>query len=204
MNIPTITNHTIFKEYIVKKIALKPGVVNFPMPVALVGSEVDGKMNFMTVAWISMASYAPPKIVVTLGDHHVTNTGIKANGVFSVNFPSSSQATVTDYCGIVSAAKVDKGKLFSLFFGTSPKAPMIEEFPLCVECKLDKTIANGRNESFFGDIVGIHADEAILKNDKVDWDAFGPLILNQGGAEYRSVGQVIGKAWNIGKTYKPE
>jgi flavin reductase (DIM6/NTAB) family NADH-FMN oxidoreductase RutF len=129
-----------------KKILLKPGVVNFPMPVALVGSEVNGKMNFMTVAWISMASYAPPKIVVTLGDHHETNKGIKANGVFSVNFPSTSQAVSTDYCGIVSAAKTDKSGLFAFFFGTSPKAPMIEEFPLCVECTLDKIVVNGRYE----------------------------------------------------------
>jgi flavin reductase (DIM6/NTAB) family NADH-FMN oxidoreductase RutF len=105
--------------------------------------------------------------------------------------------------GIVSGAKRDKGGLFSLFFGTSKKAPMIEEFPLCVECELDKVVANGSNESFFGDIVGIHADEAILKNGKVTWDAFNPLLWSHTNAEYRSVGQVVGNAWEIGKTYEP-
>ena len=181
------------------KINLKPGIVNFPMPMTIIGAKVGGKPNYMPAAWVSMASYAPPKIAVTLGDHHYTNKGIKENGVFSVNFPSAENMKLVDYCGLVTGEKEDKSKVFSSFYGQSQNAPMVEDFKLCVECKLDKIVVNGRNETFIGDIVGIHADEDVLNDGKVDFDKLEPLILGQITLEYRSLGQKIGQAWKIGK-----
>ena len=56
---------------------LAPGIVNFPMPMTIIGVKVNGKNNFMPAAWVSMVSYAPPKLAVTLGNHHYTNKCIK-------------------------------------------------------------------------------------------------------------------------------
>ena len=181
------------------KVNLKPGIVNYPMPMTIVGATVNGKVNFMAAAWVSMVSYAPPKIAVTLGDHHYTNKGIKENGVFSVNFPSAEHMKDVDYCGLVTGEKVDKSDVFTTFYGESEKAPMIDDFKLAVECKVDKIIVNGRNETFIGDIVGIYADDAVLTENKIDLDKLKPLLLGQVTTEYRLLGEKVGQAWKIGR-----
>ena len=181
------------------KICLKPGIVNFPMPMTIVGATVQDKVNFMPAAWVSMVSYAPPKIAVTLGDHHYTNKGIKENGVFTVNFPSVEHMKPVDYCGLVTGEKVDKSQVFPVFYGELEKAPLIDNFKLNVECKLDKIVVNGRNETFVGDIVNIYADEDVLIGGKIDMDKLAPLILGQPTLEYRALGEKVGQAWKVGK-----
>lgn len=181
------------------KVNLGSKIVNYPMPVAVIGSKVNEKVNFMTAAWVSMVSYNPPQIAITLGSHHYTNKGIKETGVFSICFPSTEHIKEVDFCGLVSGEKEDKSKCFSVFYGESDGAPMIEEFLLNVECKLAKIDVNGANETFIGDIVGIYADEKVIIEGKVDLEKLDPIILGQVTTEYRSLGQKIGQAWKIGK-----
>lgn len=180
------------------KINLGSSIVNYPMPVALVGSKVENKINYMTVAWISMVSYNPPKIAITLGNHHHTNKGIKENKAFSICFPSKEHMKIVDFCGIVTGENEDKSNIFNNFFGESENAPMVEEFLLNVECKLDKVVENGMNETFIGDILGIYADEKVLTDGKVDLEKLDPMILGQPSTEYRSLGEKIGQAWKVG------
>ena len=45
----------------------------YPMPVSLVGAYVEGKPNFLAVAWFTVASYKPPRIAINLGKRHYTN-----------------------------------------------------------------------------------------------------------------------------------
>lgn len=183
------------------KVKLGSGIVNYPMPVALVGTKVEGKVNFLTVAWISMVSYNPPKIAVTLGSHHHSNIGIKEQKAFSICFPSEGHMKAVDFCGIYSGEKTDKSRIFKTFDGEITGAPMIEEFSLNIECKLDKIVANGANETFIGDIAEIYADESVLTDGKVDFEKLNPLILGQLTAEYHVLGAKTGKAWSDGKQF---
>ncbi len=182
-----------------KKIKLGSGIVNYPMPVAVIGTTINNKANFMTAAWISMVSYKPPKIAITLGNHHFTNNGIKDNKTFSICFPSQKHIKITDLCGLVSGKKEDKSTFFNIFYGETNTAPMIDEFSMNVECKLDKIIENGLNETFIGDIIEIYADESILVNGKIDFDKLDPVVLGQTNTEYRKLGEKTGQAWKIGK-----
>ena len=68
------------------KINLGSTIPAYPMPVSLVGTVVDGKANFMAVAWFTMVSYKPPRIAIALGKGHFTNPGIKENKTFSISF----------------------------------------------------------------------------------------------------------------------
>jgi flavin reductase (DIM6/NTAB) family NADH-FMN oxidoreductase RutF len=102
---------------------LGTGIVNYPMPVALIGTRKDGKDNFMTAAWVSMVSHTPPRIAITLGKH-LTSENIRETGVFSVCFPSVQDMVNTDYCGIVSGNKADKSEVFRTFTGETG-APMV-------------------------------------------------------------------------------
>ena len=88
-----------------EKIELSAKTICYPMPCSLVGVNVGGKPNYLTVAWFSTVNVKPPYHMIALGKAHYTNPGIKENGTFSVNIPSAAMADVTDYCGIVSGNK---------------------------------------------------------------------------------------------------
>jgi flavin reductase (DIM6/NTAB) family NADH-FMN oxidoreductase RutF len=184
------------------KINLGSTVPAYPMPVSLVGTHVDGKPNFMTVAWFSMASYKPPRIAIVLGKNHYTNPGIKENKTFSVCLPSEDMAEVTDYCGIVSGKKTDKSKVFDLFYGELETAPMIKDCPLNVECKLMEIVESESSEIFIGEIIGTYTEERFLSEGKLDFEKMKPLILSQPDTSYWRLGEPFAKAWNIGKKYK--
>ncbi|MCP4297053.1 MAG: flavin reductase family protein [Proteobacteria bacterium] len=172
------------------------------MPVSLVGACVDGKPNFMTVAWFTMASYKPPRIAITLGKGHYTNPGIKENKAFSVSLPSEDMVEITDYCGIVSGKKTDKSEIFDLFYGELNTAPMIRDCPLNMECTLVEIVESSLNEIFIGEIVGTYTEERFLTDGKSDFKKIKPLILSQPDTSYWRLGEPLAKAWSIGKKYK--
>ena len=72
-----------------KKIKLGPKPLLYPMPPILVGAKVNGKPNFMTCSWCGLAGYKPPTITLALREVRYTMIGIRKNGTFSVNIPSS-------------------------------------------------------------------------------------------------------------------
>ena len=90
-----------------EKINLGATIPAYPMPVSLVGAMVEGKPNFMAVAWFTMAAYKPPRMAFVLGKGHYTIPGIRENKAFSVCIPSEDMVELTDYCGIVSGKKTD-------------------------------------------------------------------------------------------------
>ena len=172
------------------------------MPVSLVGAHVDGKPNFLAVAWFSMVSYKPPRIAIALGKGHYTNPGIKENKTFSVCLPSEDMAEITDYCGIVSGKKTDKSEIFDLFYGELNRAPMIRDCPINMECTLVEIVESSMNEIFIGEIVGTYTEERFLTDGKSDFKKTKPLILSQPDTSYWRTGEPLAKAWSIGKKYK--
>jgi flavin reductase (DIM6/NTAB) family NADH-FMN oxidoreductase RutF len=172
------------------------------MPVSLVGAHVDGKPNFLAVAWFAMASYKPPRIAITLGKGHYTNPGIRENKTFSLCLPSEDMVEITDYCGIVSGKKTDKSEIFDLFYGELKTAPLIRDCPLCIECKLVEIVESGANEIFIGEIMGTYTEEGFLTDGKLDFRKMKPLILSQPDTSYWRLGEQVANAWNIGKKYK--
>jgi len=184
------------------KINLGATIPAYPMPVSLVGAHVDGKPNFLTVAWFTMAGYKPPSIAITLGKGHYTNTGIKENQSFSVCLPSDDMLAVTDYCGITSGKNTDKSGIFDLFYGELKTAPMIRACPLNLECKLLERVESGLNEIFIGEIMGTYTEERYLSDGKLDFSKMKPFILSQPDTAYWSLGKPLAKAWRIGKEYK--
>jgi flavin reductase (DIM6/NTAB) family NADH-FMN oxidoreductase RutF len=172
------------------------------MPVSLVGAYVNGKPNFMAVAWFTMASYKPPRIAITLGKGHYTNPGIRENKTFSVCLPSEDMVEITDYCGIVSGKKTDKSEIFDLFYGELKTAPLIKDCPLCMECKLVEIVESGPNEIYIGEIIGTYTEDKFLTDGKLDFRKMKPLILSQPDTSYWRLGEQVAMAWNIGKKYK--
>jgi flavin reductase (DIM6/NTAB) family NADH-FMN oxidoreductase RutF len=173
----------------------------YPMPMVLVGSLVKGKPNFMAVAWVTRVNYRPPLFLIALGSHH-TNKGIEENKEFSINIPDVSLVEKTDYCGLVSGSETDKSKLFEVFYGTLDKAPLIKECPVCMSCSVYQTVKLPYDTLYIGEPKEIFTEEKYLTNGLLDIKKINPFTLSMPDNNYWSVGENIGKAWNIGNKLK--
>ncbi|MDD1715787.1 MAG: flavin reductase family protein [Methanolinea sp.] len=170
-----------------------------PMPVVLVGTQVEGKANFMAVGWCSRANSNPPMIVCGIGNHHYTPKGIAKTGTFSVNLPSADLLEKTDYCGLVSGEKTDKSSVFEVFYGTLATAPMIRDCPVTLECRLVQTVPLPTNTLYIGEIAGVYADSRVMRDGKPDFAAIDPLLLTMPDNRYWTLGNHAGDAWSAGK-----
>ncbi|HUW64458.1 MAG TPA: flavin reductase family protein [Spirochaetia bacterium] len=176
----------------------------YPMPIVLVGAVVDGKPNFLTVAYCGIVQGRPPMISISAGKAHHTNAGIKENGTFSVNIPSAEMVKITDYCGLHSGAETDKSSLFEVFYGQLQTAPMIRECPLNMECKLVQTLDLGdNNDLFIGEIIQTYAEEKYLSNGSPDIRKMDPIVFSMHDNNYWRVGEYLGRAWSIGRDFTP-
>lgn len=172
----------------------------YPMPTTLVGANVKGKPNYLTVVFCGIVQASPPMIAVTLGKIHYTNEGIRENQCFSVNIPSRHMVEVTDYCGIVSGKRADKSEVFETFYGKLKKAPMIRECPVNLECRLvDILDFGGASEVFVGEIIESYAEERYLCNEIPDIKKIEPIVFSMYDNNYWGIGEHLGKAWAAGK-----
>jgi flavin reductase (DIM6/NTAB) family NADH-FMN oxidoreductase RutF len=183
------------------KIKIDSNAFVYPMPMVIVGAVVDGKPNFMAVAWVTRANSKPPMIMVALGNHY-TNTGIDANNAFSVNVPDVALMEKTDYCGIVSGRKVDKSNLFDVFYGSLPGAPLIRECPIGMVCRLNQAVKLPFDTLYIGDIVEAYTEERFLTDGKPDVKKINPFTLTMPDNHYWRVGEMAGRAWSAGKKLK--
>jgi flavin reductase (DIM6/NTAB) family NADH-FMN oxidoreductase RutF len=181
------------------KIEISSDRIYYPMPCALVGANVGGKANYLTVAWFSMVNPDPAYLAVAMNKAHYTNAGIKMNKTFSVNIPSSDMAEKTDYCGIISGRKSDKAAVFETFYGKLETAPMIKECPFTVECKLVETVDLPAEDLFIGEIIAAYCEESCLTEGAPDLRKINPFVLSMPDKKYRGLGQDVGAAWEMGK-----
>lgn len=172
----------------------------FPMPTVLVGALVNGKPNYITIAWVGIMERG--SISLSMNKAHHTNAGILENKTFSVNIPSVQIVKKTDYCGLVSGKNIDKSALFKTFFGKLETAPMIEECPINMECTLARTIDFPKNDVFVGEIVATYCDDAIFTDGIEDFSKVQPILFVSNDKSYWKIGERLAKAWDIGKELK--
>lgn len=176
----------------------------FPMPVVLVGTEVEGKPNFMTVAWVTRVNVIPPMLAISVNNRHYTYEGIVANKAFSVNVPGRQLVIKTDFCGVISGRKMDKAAQFTVFEGETPGAPMIQECMMCFECTLASSLPLPMNTLFIGEVVNAYGEDCCLTEGKPDIHKMAPLLLTMPDNNYWMVGEHAGRAWSIGKQLIPD
>lgn len=174
----------------------------YPMPVFIVGSyDENGIPDAMNAAWGGM--YDTNLVMVCLADEHKTTENIKKSGAFTVSFATASTVTQCDYVGIVSANDVaDKFDLagFHAIKSAFVNAPLIEELPVAVECKLVKFNEDG---ICIGEVVNISADESVLDDQgKIDIKKLDPICYNSVNHFYHRIGDVVGHAFSDGKKIK--
>ncbi len=187
------------------KILMGPQTLLYPMPVVLVGANVDDKPNFMAVAWCGIANGEPPMISVAIRHTRYTDRGIRQNLTFSVNVPSADMVRETDYCGIRTGAKVNKVEVcqFKVFYGKLNSAPLIEQFPVNLECKVVHILDLGSHSLVVGRIEETHVSESCLTDGKPDVNKIKPIsYVTSPVRQYRPLGEAIAQAYSIGEELK--
>ena len=181
------------------KITIGPMPYMSVMPTLLVGANVKGKANYMTAAWATVACMAPPMVCVAINKVRHTAKGIEENKTFSLNVPSAKQVVEADHCGLVSGALEDKSEIFTSFYGKLKTAPLAEECPVNIECRLFKSVDCGSHLLYIGEVMEIHVNKACVTDGKPDTTKLDPIVYAQ--AIYWQVGMQIDKAFSAGKKY---
>ena len=182
-----------------EKKKLGPQTLLFPMPAILVGAMVGERPNFMTAAWCGIAASKPPAVSVGLQKVRYTLKGIIEHDTFSINVPSASLARQVDYCGIYSGVKRDKSALFDVFYGALGTAPLIRECPVNLECRVIHSLDLKSHDLVIGEILESYVSQDCVTNEKPDPEKIDPLIYTPGVMQYQRLGNVVGKAFNMGK-----
>ena len=174
-----------------------------PTPVWVVSTyDAEGKANGMTAAWGGICCSKPPCVCVSLREATYTYAAIVEREAFTVNVPSAAQIAIADYFGIASGRDVDKFAVTGLTATKSEHvdAPLINEFPLNLECALIHTLKIGLHTLFVGEILDVKADESILNDsERPSIRKLNPPIFSTGEASYFDIGQSLGAAFSIGK-----
>jgi flavin reductase (DIM6/NTAB) family NADH-FMN oxidoreductase RutF len=186
------------------KLKLPPERWMYPRPALLVGSNVDGKANFMTVGGGGVADAGPPMIGVPIRHFQHTFKGILQNMTFSVNTPSSDMVAETDYCGVVSGRNVDKAKAcgFEVFYGELTTAPMITQCPMNLECRVVHVLNLGTHSFVIGEVKASFVSEDCLTDGKPDVSKMKPMIFNLEASTYSGFGPFIAKAFAAGMEFR--
>ena len=187
------------------KIVMGPHILISPMQTLLVGANVNDKPNFMAVTWGAVASHQPPMISVAIRHQRYTLRGIRQNMTFSVNVPSTDILRETDYCGITSGDIVDKVEVcrFKVFYGELNNAPLIEQCPINLECKVVHILDLGSHSLVIGMVEETHVSEDCLTDGKPDINKIKPFMFTPiPTAQYRVLSNDIAKIGSIGKALK--
>ena len=182
-----------------KDIGVIPAV--YPMPVLMVAAyDKAEKVNVMNVAWGQICD--EDKIILFIGEGKRTWLNIKESGAFTVSIADRAHMDVADFFGIASGNKInDKFERTGYHAEKSERvhAPVIEEFPLAMECELLDILDTEYVSGIVGRIVNVRAEESVLdEKGKVDPARLDALIFDQFQSGYYVTGERVGRAWNAG------
>jgi flavin reductase (DIM6/NTAB) family NADH-FMN oxidoreductase RutF len=174
----------------------------YPMPVFIVAAyDKNGTPNCMNAAWGGI--YETNQVMVCISDGHKTTKNILESKAFTVNIADARHVVEADFVGIVSGNKVpDKMQKAGLSATKSEfvNAPVINEFPMSVECNLLKFNEDG---ICIGEIVNISADESVLGDDgKIDPTKLEAITFDPIHNTYIKLGEKVGNAFSDGNKLK--
>lgn len=146
-----------------------------PAPKVLVSCRgLDGENNVLAVAYCCNCSYDPPMVMVGIVPSRYSYKMVKETGCFVVNLVGKEYKETLDYLG--SHSKRDEDKLakmnVKLSDGIMVNAPILDDCPVNIECKVVDSIVTGSHEMFAGKIMYVHADTKLVDNEgKIDFSS---------------------------------
>ncbi len=184
------------------KLNLTEGI--FPMPVLMVATyNEDGSVNVMNAAWGTMQERG--NVALKLSETHKTVKNIKKRGAFTVSIADAAHVVEADYFGVESGNKVAQ-KLENSGLTVSKSeiidAPIINEFPLCLECEFIEYQDGKYGCGVIGKVVNVTADETVMVDGKVDMSLVNAIAFDPYTHGYYKVTERVGEAFKDGLQLK--
>ena len=179
-----------------------PKTACYPMPVYIIATyNADGSPNAMNAAWGGISE--EKEISICIDSSHKTAENLIARGAFTVSMATAKYMAACDYVGIVSGNK-EPDKFAKAGFHAAKSefvdAPIIEELPMALECKVISY--DPETCRLVGEIVNVCADESILTDGKVDVSKLQPITYDPMNHHYLVLGEKVGQAFHDGKFLK--
>ena len=184
------------------KLKLTEGI--FPMPVLMVATyNEDGSVNVMNAAWGTMQERN--MVALNLTETHKTVQNIKARGAFTVSIADAAHVTEADYFGVVSGNREPRKLEASGLTAEKSElvdAPIINEFPLCLECEFVEYQSNEYGVGVIGRVVNVTADERVMTDGRVDMTKVDAIAFDPYTHGYYRVSERVGEAFRDGLKLK--
>lgn len=173
----------------------------FPMPVLLIATYNDDEtVNCMNAAWGTMVEN--DIVALNLSAGHKTFANIRKRKALTIHFATADHLIEADYFGIVSGHKVkDKLKKAGLSAVKSAfvDAPIINEYPLCLECEFIEFQDNQYGLGVIAKVVNTSADETIIENGQLVIEKMQAVAFDSYTNGYYQIGKRVGEAFREGK-----
>ncbi len=185
------------------KKSFKPNTWLYPQPVLVIATyDKERIANGMVAAWGGI--YDTNQVGFMLEHTHKTVANLLVKKAFTVSMATVPLLAETDYLGIVSGNEVpEKVENAGLHAVKSEyvDAPVLEEFPLTLECTVAKVTKVGEDYHFVGDIVNVLADESILSDRRIDVKKLQAVTFDPSNGKYIALGDTAGDAFREGRKY---
>lgn len=174
----------------------KPGTMVYPIPAVMVscGSKPED-YNIITIAWTGTVCSDPAMCYISVRKNRHSYDIIKGSGEFVINLTTKDLAFATDWCGVKSGKDFNKFEEMKLTPAPSREisAPIIEESPLSIECKVKNIVELGSHDMFIAEVVNVQADERYIneKTGKFLLSKARPIAYSHG--YYFELGKLIGQ-----------
>lgn len=193
-------------NYDKKHVSWKPGTMIYPLPAALIScGNSPEDYNIITVSWLGTICSNPPMCSISIRPERHSYELIKNSGEFVINLTNESLAYAADWCGVKSGRDFNKFKEMNLTPIKAEKmnAPLIEESPLCIECKVKEIIKLGSHDLFIADVVNVQADSQYIDPMTDTFDLQKAKLIAYSHGHYYRLGEEIGKfGWTVTKKKK--
>ena len=177
-----------------------------PMPALMIGTySEDGSVNVMNAALGTMQER--DIVALNLTETHKTVQNIKAQGVFTVSFSDAAHMLEADYFGVESGNRVtDKFARSGLTASKAETvdAPVINEFPICLECQFIEYQDGEYGCGVIGKVVNVTADERIMMNGRIDMARVQAIAFDPYTHGYYKVTERVGEAFKDGLKLKKQ
>lgn len=175
----------------------------YPLPAVMVSCAREGeKPNIITAAWVGTICSDPAMVSVSIRPERYSYGIIRETGEFVINLTTESLAFATDYCGVRSGRDVDKFKEAGLTPGKAQHlglAPIIEESPVNIECRVTEVKELGSHHMFLAEVLGVTVDEEYL-NEKGRFELNQTGLLAYSHGSYLRLGEPCGSfGWSVRK-----
>ena len=176
-----------------EKVKFRGGAMLAPTPPVMVSCGDMDRSNILTAAWTGIINTRPPITYVSVRKQRLSHEIISEKGEFVINLTSADLVRAMDYCGVRSGRDVDKFKAANLTAkkGSKIAAPIVNECPLALECKVVHSLKLGSHIMYVGEIVAVQAEKSLI-DEKGKFNLTEADILGYAHGGYYGLTENIG------------